>query len=125
MHLAKRIIDDGYNIVNGFGVGIGNYVVTGAYMGGDKKGGSDYVSKHLIIQPLISVEQDITTKNNVRRKLISECGTVIFLFGKTPYYDKEDDNFNYNQVREDGTYIEYDIAKKFERNFISNFRLYA
>lgn len=118
MHLAKRIIDDGYNIVNGFGVGIGNYVVTGAYMGGEKKGGSDYVSKHLIIQPLISVEQDITTKNNVRRKLISECGTVIFLFGKTPYYDKENDNFNYNQVKEDGTYIEYDIAKKLKKNII-------
>lgn len=56
MQLAKRIIDDGYDIVNGFGVGIGNYIVSGAYMGGSQRGGSDYVSKHLTIQPLISVE---------------------------------------------------------------------
>lgn len=53
MQLAKRIIDDGYDIVNGFGVGIGNYIVSGAYMGGSQRGGADYVSKHLTIQPLI------------------------------------------------------------------------
>lgn len=107
MQLAKRIIDDGYDIVNGFGVGIGNYIVSGAYMGGSQRGGADYVSKHLTIQPLISVEQqERDKKDEVRRKLIRDCGTVIFLFGKTLY---EDNNSKKDELDKDGTYLEYEI----------------
>ena len=116
MQLSKRIIDDGYDIVNGFGVGIGNYVVSGAYMGGVQRGGSDYVSKHLTIQPLISVEQqDSDKKDEVRRKLIRDCGTVIFLFGKTLY---EDNNSKKDELDKDGTYREYEIAVKEVKNVI-------
>lgn len=117
MQLAKRIIDDGYDIVNGFGVGIGNYVVSGAYMGGSQRGGSDYVSKHLTIQPLISVEQqDSAKKNEVRRKLIRDCGTVIFLFGKTLYMDN--DPSSVGELDKDGTYREYEIAVEEGKNII-------
>lgn len=116
MQLSKRIIDDGYDIVNGFGVGIGNYVVSGAYMGGVQRGGSDYVSKHLTIQPLISVEQqESDKKDEVRRKLIRDCGTVIFLFGKTLY---EDNNSKKDELDNDGTYREYEIAVKEVKNVI-------
>lgn len=116
MQLSKRIIDDGYDIVNGFGVGIGNYVVSGAYMGGVQRGGSDYVSKHLTIQPLISVEQqESDKKDEVRRKLIRDCGTVIFLFGKTLY---EDNNSKKDELDKDGTYREYEIAVKEVKNVI-------
>ncbi len=116
MQLAKRIIDDGYDIVNGFGVGIGNYIVSGAYMGGSQRGGSDYVSKHLTIQPLISVEQqERDKKDEVRRKLIRDCGTVIFLFGKTLY---EDNNSKKDELDKDGTYLEYEIAVEEAKNII-------
>lgn len=116
MQLAKRIIDDGYDIVNGFGIGIGNYIVSGAYMGGSQRGGSDYVSKHLTIQPLISVEQqDRDKKDEVRRKLIRDCGTVIFLFGKTLY---EDNNSKKDELDKDGTYLEYEIAVEEVKNII-------
>lgn len=116
MQLAKRIIDDGYDIVNGFGVGIGNYIVSGAYMGGSQRGGADYVSKHLTIQPLISVEQqERDKKDEVRRKLIRDCGTVIFLFGKTLY---EDNNSKKDELDKDGTYLEYEIAVEEIKNII-------
>lgn len=121
MQLAKRIIDDGYDIVNGFGVGIGNYVVSGAYMGGVQRGGADYVAKHLTIQPLISVEQqDTAKKDEVRTELILNCGTVIFLFGKTPYSGKDDKkNINIkNDLENDGTYREYVIDKDHKKNII-------
>lgn len=118
MQLAKRIIDDGYDIVNGFGVGIGNYVVSGAYMGGVQSGGADYVAKHLTIQPLISVEQqDTAKKDEVRETLIMNCGTVIFLFGKTPYKFSSNNDVK-KDLENDGTYHEYEIAKKHKKNII-------
>lgn len=118
MELSKRIIDEGYDVVSGFGVGIGNYVVSGAYMGGMRRGGADYVAKHLNIQPLISVEgQDKTTKESVRKKLISECGTVIFLFGKTEYKSRKTKKIG-NELKNDGTYLEYEISKKEEKSII-------
>lgn len=81
-----------------------------------QRGGSDYVSKHLTIQPLISVEQqDSDKKDEVRRKLIRDCGTVIFLFGKTLY---EDNNSKKDELDKDGTYREYEIAVKEVKNVI-------
>lgn len=111
MQLSKRLIDDGYDIVNGFGVGIGNYVVSGAYMGGSKMGGADYVTKHLYIHPLISIG-DKEIRKQIREKLISECGTVIFMFGKTIKNSKDKD------LEEDGTYSEYLIADEKGKNII-------
>lgn len=110
MSLSKRIMDEGYDIISGFGVGVGNYVVAGAYMSSryDKK---DYIADHLHIQPIISVdEQQKDMKQYIREKLIEDCGIVVTLFGKTVFQRKT--NKIQKCLNEDGTYIEYKLAKE-------------
>lgn len=47
--------------------------------------------------------------------MIRDCGTVIFLFGKTLY---EDNNSKKDELDKDGTYREYEIAVKEVKNVI-------
>lgn len=114
MELSKRLIDEDYDIISGFGIGVGNYVVSGAYMS-EKNQSIDYIRKHIHIQPIISAEnQEIEKKNEIRKMLLNDSGIVIFIFGKTMF---NKDNIP-QELEFDGTYIEYGIAQELDKIII-------
>lgn len=107
MSLACRLIDENYKIITGFGVGIGNYVVAGAYMMGENRTTSKIEDK-ILIQPMVTLRNpdNIGIKEEIREKLIDRCGIFVSIFGKN-----KEENENKDEIQEDGTYKEYKIAK--------------
>lgn len=113
MQLSCRLIDENYKITTGFGVGIGNYVIAGAYMMGDDRRTTKIEDK-VLIQPMVTVEgsDNSKVKEKIREKLIDQCGIFVSIFGKNRKLD-EIEAFNL-----DGTYQEYKIAKEKDKIII-------
>ena len=107
-NLSKKLIASGNKIVSGFGLGVGNYVITGALE-------EIYIKQkrindnQLILKPF---PQDTSKNDNFkqevwklyRENMISQTGIAIFIFG-----NKLVDS---NLVEADGVYSEFEIAKK-------------
>lgn len=108
MKLSNALITNGYKIVTGFGVGVGNYIVAGAYS--LKKGKKNHsIEDSIQIQPMICVDAESEEiVEGVRKELIEKCGTIITIFGKNRIKDIKDD---LSVLDKDGTYVEYRIAK--------------
>ena len=114
MHnLSKRLIKEGYNIISGFGLGVGSFIINGALDEIYSKGNS--IDDRLIMRPFpqkSSGERSLQDLwQDYRREMISMAGVSIFVFG--------------NRENEDGKKIEdaggvlkeFNIAKEKE-NFI-------
>jgi hypothetical protein len=107
--LSKQLIHEGYNLISGFGLGVGSFVITGAleeiYM--KKKSIND---DRLLLRPFPQgIENDETRKklwNQYREDMISRAGISIFLFGNKLDSDSK------NTVSADGMLSEYEIAKQ-------------
>jgi hypothetical protein len=79
--LSKALLKDGFRIISGFGSGVGNYVVEGAldeiYLERKEK-----ITDQLKVFPFPAFsESPETVQLNYRTDIISQAGTVIFLFG--------------------------------------------
>lgn len=106
--LSKKIIATGYNIVSGFGLGVGSYVITGAldqiYMR-DRK----IDDKRLLLRPFPQGIIDQNTQKALwkqyREDMISHSGVAIFIYGNK----KEKDTGKI--VDANGMYEEFEIAK--------------
>lgn len=114
MQLACRLIDENYKIITGFGVGIGNYVVAGAYMMGENRRANKIEDK-ILIQPMVTLgtPEDIEIKERIRKILIEKSGIFISIFGKNSKKTVKKE-----ELQIDGTYIEYEIAKKLDKIII-------
>lgn len=106
--LSKRIIIEGYNIVSGFGLGVGSYVITGAlnqiYMN-DRK----IDDKRLLLRPFPQGIIDQNTREilwkKYREDMISHSGVAIFMYGNKR-------NQATGEINEaNGMYEEFKIAK--------------
>lgn len=104
--LSKRLISLDYNIITGFGLGVGSFVISGAlekiYM--DEK---KVDNKRLLMRPFPQsiVEGDIQELwKKYREDMISRAGISIFMFG-----NKEK---NGESIEADGVYKEFVIAKE-------------
>lgn len=106
MNLADELIMNQYNLVTGFGVGVGNYLIAGAYT--QREGKSDIkLDERVYIQPMISTDDnDMQIKTQIRENLLKRCGIVLTIFGKSQE-DAED-----SQIENDGTFIEYKLASQ-------------
>ena len=104
--LSKRLVEEGYNIVSGFGLGVGSPVISGAletiYM--DPTNG---VKDRLLLRPF---PQPSTPSDNFkdlwtryRHDMTSYAGVAIFIFGNK--INEKGDLVNSNGMRE-----EFDIA---------------
>lgn len=114
MQLACRLIDENYKIITGFGVGIGNYVVAGAYMMGENRR-VNRIEDKILIQPMVTLgtPENSEIKEKIRKRLIEKSGIFISIFGKnSSEIDKKED------LESDGTYIEYEIAKELDKIII-------
>jgi hypothetical protein len=108
--LSYTLIEKGFKIINGFGVGVGSAVLEGAMtrIYEDRLVPSEYLE----VMPFpIGVKDEykrtlLFEKN--RKNMIEKAGQVIFLFGNK--YDE-----NENIVEADGMVEEYKIAKELKK----------
>lgn len=114
MELSRRLIDENYKIYTGFGIGIGNYVVAGAYMMNQNRRISK-IEEKIHIQPMVSINKRNTSdiKDKIRRNLIDQCGIFVSIFGKSDVNDLEEE-----MQEKDGTYKEYQIASEADKIII-------
>lgn len=108
--LSKSLIQKGYNLISGFGLGVGNDVIIGAlneiYMG------SKTINKDkLLLRPFPQGIENDETRNTLwtqyREDMISRAGISIFMFGN------KNDKANGNIVKASGVKDEYEIAKQY------------
>lgn len=103
--LSQKLIQSDYNIISGFGLGVGSAVITGAlkeiYM--HRKSIND---NRLLLRPFPQGIEDETTRQNLwkqyREDMISRAGISLFLFG-----NKLEDG---KLVLANGVRSEYEIA---------------
>ncbi|WP_224133835.1 SIR2 family protein [Leuconostoc gasicomitatum] len=112
-NLSKKIVENDWKILSGFGLGIGSNIINGALetiYENKFKNLNDYLSLHPFPQ--------VTPKNKTlpdqwaeyRKNIISESGICIFIFG-----NKEQDGKTVNAA---GMIQEYDIAKEMNKLII-------
>ena len=108
-YLSKRLIQEGYNLISGFGLGVGSFVITGAleeiYM--KSKAIND---DRLLLRPFPQgIENDETRTRlwtTYREDMISRAGISIFLFGN------KIDQKTKDVILANGMQSEYQISKK-------------
>ncbi|MBP7359775.1 MAG: SIR2 family protein [Prevotella sp.] len=107
--LSADIISKGKRIVTGFGLGIGNDVISGAISQLNKEGKP--IDGNLVIYPFPQGGSDIIKMwNDYRKEMISKCGVSLFLLGNKR--GKEG-----NIIQSEGMATEYEIAKD-NNNFL-------
>ncbi len=112
-NLSKKLIEDGKNIITGFGLGVGGFVINGAlehiYMNNKR-----IENDRLIMRPFPqeTVHGDLKEMwQKYREDMISRAGIIIIVFG-----NKKDDKNNI--ILANGVYSEYEIAKKLNKIII-------
>ncbi|WP_314760193.1 SIR2 family protein [uncultured Abiotrophia sp.] len=104
--LSFKLIENGYKVVNGYGLGVGTYVISGI---------TEYCYNHrntkiedslkLMPFPLSAINSEKLRKTweKYREEMISQCGIAIYMFG-----NKRTDG---EIINADGVKKEFDIAK--------------
>lgn len=118
IELSKKLIENRFKIVSGFGAGIGNYVVLGAFANKSSMSTFRNINENISIHPMITLSESESNgieqqeqRQQLRETLIDNCGFVISIFGKYDYPEHESPEEKERKLKEDGTYIEYSIAK--------------
>ncbi|RXR17350.1 hypothetical protein EQG63_11215 [Flavobacterium amnicola] len=105
--LSKRIIENNYRIVNGFGWGIGSSVINGA-LEAIYSNPLRYSENQLVLKPFPQFATSDKSLpelwNEYRQKMISQCGISIFIFGNKLVNDEI--------VDADGIMKEFIISKE-------------
>jgi len=108
MHnLSKKLIQNEYNIISGFGLGVGSFVINGVLDAVYSKG--NYIDDRLIMRPFPQkssggkILKELWT--DYRKEMISLAGISIFIFG-----NKKDSNGNI--IEANGMIEEFNIAKE-------------
>ena len=105
--VSSAVLAADYRIVNGIGRRFGTHLIGYAteYLA---KEGIKNIEKHLIIRPFVSHDVNASEKKKAeRKKVISQCGAAIFLFGE----DVQKDKIN-------GVMEEFEIARAMHKTII-------
>lgn len=104
--LSFELVKNGYRVVNGYGLGVGTYIINGIteYCYDNKKSKIEDSLK-LMPFPLTAISDDKLrdTWEKYREEMISQCGIAIYMFGNKKIDEKI--------IKADGVKKEYDIAK--------------
>ena len=107
--LSFELVKNGYKVVNGYGLGVGTYVINGI---------TEYCYDHRNIKiedslklmpfPLsaINSEQLWTTWEKYRKEMISQCGIAIYMFGNKQKGGEI--------IKADGVKREFNIAESYQ-----------
>ncbi len=113
--LSKKLIQEGYNLVSGFGLGVGSFVITGAleeiYMK-SKTINDDRLLLRPFPQGIENEETRMKLWTTYREDMISRAGISIFLFGN------KNDAKTEKIVLANGMQSEFEIAKRHETAII-------
>ncbi len=101
--LSKQLIENGYKIISGFGLGIGSAVISGA-LNAIYSNPSKYSKDDLILRPFPQNEEGKVLWTPYRKDMIDYAGVAIFIFGNK--VDKQGNIVLSNGMRE-----EFEIAK--------------
>lgn len=109
-HLSKILIHKDFNIISGFGVGVGSFVITGAleeiYMHN-----CNINNERLLLRPfpqgIANDEDRVKLWTNYRKDMLSRAGISIFIFGNK--INKDDGNI----INANGVISEFQIAKEY------------
>lgn len=101
--LSKQLIENGYKIISGFGLGVGSAVISGA-LNAIYNSPLKYSKDDLIIRPFPQNVHGKELWSKYRQDMIDYAGIAIFLFG-----NKEE---NGKIVLSNGMREEFEIAKK-------------
>lgn len=107
--LTSHLLDNDYRIINGIGRHFGTHIIGYANEYLAKKGIKNK-EKYIITRPFVGLnEESLGKKKKLREEVISECGSVIFVFGD---YDQHHPNPN------SGVKEEFEIALKSKKTII-------
>lgn len=88
--IARRLVQAGFGIVSGFGLGVGQYVVNGALEELHAMG-SEQIDDRILILPFPQGIRDASERKRrwtaYRRQLLSRAGIAVFVFGNKPSPD--------------------------------------
>ncbi|MCT7694005.1 MAG: USG protein, partial [Lactobacillus iners] len=107
--LSLELVKNGYKVVNGYGLGVGTYVINGIaeYCYNDS---NIKIEDRLKLMPFpLSAknnEQLRATWRKYREEMISQCGIAIYMFGNKK---KDEKNINANGIKE-----EFNIAESYQ-----------
>lgn len=109
--LSHQLVKKGYNIISGFGVGVGSAVITGALKEIYSYNNATIDNNKLILRPFPQDIQDPELRKKLftqyREDMISRAGISVFVFGNKAPKDSPD------EVEEaSGVFEEFEIAKK-------------
>jgi hypothetical protein len=103
--LGARLAREAMNVITGFGLGVGSYIINGVLNELEREG-TRTISERLLLRPFpyhIANQQKRAERwQNYRKDMISKAGVAIFVFG-----NKADDN---GTVAADGMLEEFRIA---------------
>lgn len=109
-NLSKNLIQNDFNIISGFGLGVGSFVITGAleeiYMH-NRHISNDRLLLRPFPQGIIKDETRVELWTKYRKDMISRAGISIFIFG-----NKTDEKGNV--INADGVISEFEIAKGYD-----------
>lgn len=114
-NLAKKIVNQDYKIISGFGIDIGSNIINGAL---DEIYTNKYkhINEHLSLHPFPQIQSgDETLKGRwtqLRKEMISEAGVCVFIFGNK--IDKDTGNV----MIANGMLEEFEIAKEMNKIII-------
>src|SRR5699024_10920308 len=100
--LGKELFNEGVQTSSGLGLGVGRNLVTG-FLKEEAIRGSTRLTSKLIIRPFPIMQED-EEKRRYRKRILSECGVSIFLFGNKYEGDK--------LIASPGVREEYEISRK-------------
>jgi len=84
MHFSRKLAEDGYKVISGFGLGIGSSVINGtlSYINSKHKG---HLDDYLILRPFPQNISDSDERKSLwtkyRQSMLEEAGIAVFFFG--------------------------------------------
>jgi hypothetical protein len=106
--ISRQLVEAGFGIVSGFGLGVGPFVVNGVLEQLDREG-TQVLQERVILRPFPQGIADPTERNRrwtaYREEMISHAGVAVFLFG-----NKHDSSNSI--VTADGMESEFAIASR-------------
>jgi len=113
-NLSKALIQKDYNIISGFGLGVGSFVITGAleeiYLR-NRNINNDRLLLRPFPQGIINDDTRQTLWTQYREDMLSRAGISIFVFGNKT-------NSEGNLIIADGVISEFNIAKDYDNIII-------
>ena len=102
--LGTALVDNDFQIYTGFGAGVGNYILSGVLKSRKKNPlNVDVTNSEIHINSLMGVEDGL--KDEIRRRMIGQCSSMIVLFGYGENREKSGIFREYDIARENGNYI--------------------